>query len=84
MTSDTRSGNAVKSSHNSNVKQTTGGNTMTRPTVTQVRRYTWFDGDTRIEGIGLLNDRRILFHLTPAEALQIANDIADTLQELNQ
>ena len=57
---------------------------MTRPTVTKVRRYTWLDGDTRIEGVGLLNDRRILFHMTPAEALQVAHDIADTLQEMNQ
>ena len=57
---------------------------MTRPTVTKVRRYTWFDGDTRIEGIGLLNDRRVLFHLTPNEAMQVAHDIADTLQEMNR
>lgn len=57
---------------------------MTRPTVTTVRRYTWLDGDDRIEGVGLLNDRRVLFHMTPAEALQVAHDIADTLQEMNQ
>jgi len=57
---------------------------MTRPAATNVRRYHWFDGDTRIEGVAIMTDHGIRVHMTPAEALQVANDIADTLQELNQ
>lgn len=56
---------------------------MTRPAVTQVRRYNWLDGDDRIEGVAIMSNYQIRVHMTPAEALQVAHDIADTLQEMN-
>lgn len=54
--------------------------TMNRPTITRVRRYFWLDGDDRIQGIGLMSDYGIKAHLTPDEAIQVANDIVDTLE----
>jgi len=53
---------------------------MTRPAATNVRRYRWFDGDEKIEGIAIMSGYRIRIHMTPAEAIQVANDIADTLE----
>lgn len=57
---------------------------MTRPEATNVRRYHWFDGDEVIEGIAIMSGHRIRIHMTPAEAIQVANDIADTLEGVKQ
>lgn len=53
---------------------------MSRPAVTQVRRYNWLDGDDRIQGIALMSNYRIRVHMTPDEAIQVANDIVDALE----
>ena len=53
---------------------------MSRPAVTQVRRYNWLDGDDRIEGVALMSNYSIRVHMTPAEAIQVANDIVDALE----
>lgn len=53
---------------------------MRRPTVTKVRRYNWFDGDDRIEGLAIMSGRHIRVHMTPDEAIQVANNIVDTLE----
>ena len=53
---------------------------MTRPAVTQVRRYNWLDGDDRIEGVALMSNYRIRIHMTHDEAIQVANDIVDALE----
>lgn len=53
---------------------------MSRPAVTQVRRYNWLDGDDRIQGIAIMSDYRIRVHMTPDEAIQVANDIVDALE----
>ena len=53
---------------------------MNRPIVTKVRRYHWFDGDDRIEGLAIMSGHRIRVHMTPDEAIQVANNIVDTLE----
>lgn len=54
---------------------------MNRPTVGQVRRYKWLknDGGTT-EGIAIMRNRRLIAHLTPDEAIHVANQIIDTLE----
>jgi carotenoid cleavage dioxygenase-like enzyme len=53
---------------------------MTRPAATQVRRYHWFNGDEVVEGLAIMSGHRIRIHMTPDEAIQVANDIADVLE----
>lgn len=53
---------------------------MTRPAATRVRRYHWLDGDEKIEGVAIMSGPFIRVHMTPAEAIQVANDIVDTLE----
>lgn len=52
-----------------------------RPTINEVRRYTWRDGPNNKSGLALFNDQgNIMAHMTADEALQLAHTIADTLQ----
>lgn len=52
-----------------------------RPTVNEVRQYTWRDGANNKTGLALIGEHgNIMAHLTPHEALQLAHQIADTLQ----
>lgn len=53
---------------------------MRRPTVTKVRRYNWFDGDDRTDGIGLATKHGVKLHMTFDEAIQVANSIVDTVE----
>ena len=57
---------------------------MTRPAATRVRRYNWFEGDEVIEGVAIMGGPFIRIHMTPEEAIQVANDIADTLEGVKQ
>lgn len=53
-----------------------------RPTVTTVRRYNFRHDHGKIAGIGLMDKYGLRAHLTTDEALQVAHDIADLLQEM--
>ena len=54
-----------------------------RPTIQRVRRYKWLSNGSETPGIGLLGEHGILAHMTATEALQVATDIADTLEQIN-
>lgn len=57
---------------------------MSRKTINRVRQWAWRTGDYETPGIGLFYDRRLVAHLTPDEALDLANNIVDTLEGSNQ
>lgn len=56
---------------------------MARPTVHRVRRYNWLHRDHQTPGIALMGEHGIIAHMTATEALQVATDIADTLEQIN-
>lgn len=54
-----------------------------RPTIRRVTRYQWFNRGTATPGIALIGQHGIIAHMTATEALQVATDIADTLEQMN-
>lgn len=57
---------------------------MTRPAITKMKRYNWLQNRHETPGIALVNDQRVLAHMTPDEALQVAHNIADLLAGKDQ
>lgn len=53
---------------------------MKRPAATRVRRYYWIEDGERIEGLAIMSGHKIRIHMTPDEAIQVANNIVDTLE----
>lgn len=53
-----------------------------RPYIT-VRKRAWLDaGGTRTPGIGLMRGRTVCAHLTPSDALALADQIVDMAEAL--
>ena len=53
-----------------------------RPTIRRVTRYQWYNRGKETPGIAIMGQHGIIAHMTPTEALQVANDIADTLEHM--
>ena len=62
---------------------------MNRPYIGRIRRFNWLSKQTgnHIKGIGLWHGARLMAHLTPTEAKQLADrlvDLAELIEEKEQ
>lgn len=54
---------------------------MRRPFVT-VRKWIWHQGQTHTPGIGIMRGASVCAHLTPTEALALADHLVDMAEAL--
>lgn len=57
---------------------------MNRPYLSEVAPYLFEDrrGDNHVPGIGLFKGLRLIAHLTPSEAIDLANHLVDLAESL--
>ena len=54
----------------------------TRPHISRIRTYTYKSKDgSGTEGIGLFKGRELAVHLTPSEAIELANTLVDEAEK---
>lgn len=56
----------------------------TRPYIGKIRRFNWLSQHTgnHIPGIALWHGQRIIAHLTPVEAKQLADNLVDLAEQV--
>jgi hypothetical protein len=53
-----------------------------RPAIGRVRRWTWLNGEQRTPGVSLWKGGKLIAHMTPSEAYQLANKIVDETEKI--